>query len=303
MYKNTIMKKIIPNELQNRDLHQYLLAAVSPRPIALVSTLSKDGLPNLAPYSFFNCFSSNPPIVVFSSNRRVTDNTTKDTLNNIKTTRECVIHAVSYSMVRQMALTSVEFTPEVNEFEKAGFTPIAAERVKPYRVAESPIHMECTLREIVPLGEQVGAGHLIICDVVLLHINENLIDEKGRINPHELDLVGRLGRSFYVRASGEAVFPVVQEILKPVIGYDALPNHFKQCQVLSANNVAQLAGMEKLPDAAEIATLATTPHFAKALESVQPAAALRQLAKQLLDASDDRNQAAAALMLAAQLGA
>lgn len=295
------MRRIDPGNTPTRDLHQYLLASVAPRPIAFVSTISEGGIANLAPYSFFNCFSSNPPILVFSSNRRVTDNTTKDTLANIRATGECVIHAVSHEMVRQMAVASVEFSPDVNEFEKTGFTPIASELVRPFRVKESPVHMECKLHDIITLGDKGGAGHLIICNVVLMHINEAVIDERNRIDPQKLDLMGRMGRAFYVRAQGEAVLPIVQEILKPVIGYDGLPEHIKQSKILSANNLGQLAGMEHLPNGLNMKEISEIPEVATALSDNDPKTALHKLAKQLLDEDDDRSMAASVLQLSMNL--
>ena len=175
------MRVINPTEVPTRDLHQFLIGSVGPRPIAFASTINEDGSPNLAPYSFFNAFSSNPPILVFSSNRRVSDNTTKDTLHNIRQNGEVVINVVNYSIVRQMAVTSVEFDSSVSEFDKSGLTPIASDLIKPYRVKESPVQMECRVKEIVTLGEDGGAGHLIICDVLRMHIEEEIIDDNGRI--------------------------------------------------------------------------------------------------------------------------
>jgi flavin reductase (DIM6/NTAB) family NADH-FMN oxidoreductase RutF len=247
MSKKT-MRTIVPGEIPTRELHQFLLGVVSPRPIAFVSTMNEAGQPNLAPYSFFNAFSSNPPMLVFSSNRRVTDNTTKDTLANIKATGECVVNVVNYDIVRQMTIASVEFGPEVNEFEQAGFTHLASEVVKPPRVAESPAQMECQVEQIIPLGEQGGAGHLILCRVVRLHIAESVIDEKDRIDPNKIDLMGRMGRAFYVRASGAAVFPIVQEVTKMVIGFPGLPPTVLHSHVLTGNELGRLAGLNQVPD-------------------------------------------------------
>ena len=249
------MARIIPGEIQTRDLHQFLVASVAPRPIAFVSTVDEDGHPNLAPYSFFNVFSSNPPILVFSSNRRVLDNTTKDTLANIKSTRECVVNVVNYDIVRQMAVTSVQFDTGVNEFEKSGLTPEASEFVKAFRVAESPVQMECKVRDIQALGDQGGAGHLIICDVVCMHIKDEIIDESGRIDPHKIDLMGRLGRAYYTRAQGDAIHTIVQPVTKLVIGYDALPKLAKESKELTANELGQLAGNYELPNQEQLSEL------------------------------------------------
>ena len=199
------MLSIDPSKIPTKDLHQYILGAVSPRPIAFASTISTEGVPNLAPYSFFNAFSSNPPILIFSSNRRVSNNTTKDTLKNVEDTGEVVINVVPHAIVRQMALASIEYGPEVNEFVKSGLTPLPSECVRPFRVAESPVQMECTVERILPLGEGGGAGNLIICRIVRMHISESVLNEKGRIDPHKIDLMGRMGRFYYVRASGAAV--------------------------------------------------------------------------------------------------
>jgi len=232
-----------------------MVGTVGPRPIAFVSTLDADGKANVAPYSFFNIFSSNPPIAVFSSNRRVRDNTTKDTLANIEATGECVINVVSHSIVRQMAVASVEWPHEVSEFDAAGFTPLASDTVKAFRVKESPAHLECKVKEIISLGDQGGAGHLIICNVTRLHIDETMIDDKDRVDPYKLDLMGRMGRAYYVRASGDAVFPIVQPVLGPAIGFMALPDSIQKSNILTGNDLGRLAGAKALPDPADVELL------------------------------------------------
>ncbi len=242
------MRTIDPTEIPTKDLHQYILGAVSPRPIAFASTISTEGIPNLAPYSFFNAFSSNPPILIFSSNRRVANNTTKDTLKNIEDTGEVVINVVPHAIVRQMALASIEYGPDVNEFVKSGLTPLASERVKPFRVAESPVQMECKVENILPLGEGGGAGNLIICRIVLMHISESVLNEKGRIDPHKIDLMGRMGRFYYVRASGAAIEEIVQEVTSIGIGFDGLPPSLLHSKILTGNNLGQLASLTALPD-------------------------------------------------------
>jgi len=241
-------RRIVPGEVSTSDLHQYLLGSVAPRPIAFVSTIDEEGRHNLAPYSFFNAFSSNPPIVVFSSNRRVADNTTKDTLHNIQKNKECVISAVSYGIIRQMALTSVEFGSADSEFEKTGLTPVESETVSVPGVDESPVNMECKVKEIVTLGEHGGAGHLIICEVQVMHIDEHVIDG-NRIDPHKMDLVGRMGRSYYVRASGDAVLSLYQSVKSKPIGYESLPDVAKQSRVLTGNDIGALAALEEMPSA------------------------------------------------------
>jgi len=246
------MLTIDPTQIPTRDLHQYILGAVAPRPIAFASTISEDGIPNLAPYSFFNAFSSNPPILIFSSNRRVENNTTKDTLKNVQDTGEVVINVVPYSIVRQMALCSIEYDAEVNEFEKAGFTPLPSERVRPFRVAESPVQMECVIENILPLGEKGGAGNLIMCRMVLMHISESVLTESSRIDPHKIDLMGRMGRFYYARAGGDAVMEIVQKVTDIGVGFDALPESLRHSSVLTGNELAQIAALTALPDPAEI---------------------------------------------------
>ena len=245
-------RSINPDNVATRDFHQFLLGAVAPRPIAFVSSLNKDGVANLAPYSFFNVFSSNPPIAVFSSNRKVTDNTTKDTLANLRDNKEAVINVVDYSIVRQMAITSVEFPSDISEFDKSGLTKEKGEIVNVPMVLESPASMECTVEEIITLGEHGGAGHLIICKIHRLHIRESVIDDRGRIDPHKMDLMGRMGRAFYVRASGSNVFPIVQEITKMCIGFDQLPEEIRLSKILTGNELALIAGQNEKPTTEEI---------------------------------------------------
>ena len=244
-------RKIIPGQISTKDLHQYIIASVAPRPIAFVSTLDENGIENLAPYSFFNAFSSNPPIVVFSSNRRVTDNSTKDTLHNVRVSGECVVNVVPYSIVRQMSLASVEFPSSVSEFAKTGLTPEPSETVSAPRVMESPVNMECKVKEIIPLGEKGGAGHLIICEVKLIAISESVLNG-DRLDPHKLDLMGRMGRNYYVRASGEAVLEIYQSVTEIPLGFDGLPKHILESNILTGNDIASLASLKNLPDEQEI---------------------------------------------------
>lgn len=293
--------KINPKEIPTRDFHQYLLGSVAPRPIAFVSTMSEDGVPNLAPYSFFNAFSSNPPILVFSSNRRVLNNTTKDTLHNVQTTREAVINVVTHDIVHQMAVTAVEFDRATSEFEKAGFTPIPSDIVAPYRVKESPVNMECKVMDIIPLGEHGGAGHLIICEVVCMHIDDAVIDENNRIDPHKIDLMGRMGRAYYTRASGDAIQTIVQPVTQLTIGYDQLSDAIKSSTILSANNLGQLAGLKEMPTLDSLDAIKTNPQIAKAIQTEKPVEALHRMAKELLDEYDNRTLAMQILMLAEKL--
>ncbi len=245
--KFTTIMIIDPKNTPTAELHQYLLGSVAPRPIALASTIDVNGVANVAPYSFFNAFSSNPPIVVFSSNRKVKDNTTKDTLHNIENNKEVVINVVSHDILRQMAISSVAFGPSDSEFAKAGFTPLPSDLVKPFRVKESPVQMECKVSDIITLGEHGGAGHLIICNIVRMHIDDCVLDEENKIDPQKIDLMGRMGRAFYTRASGDSIMKVYQNIGKIPLGYDQIPDHIKTSNILSGNDVAQIAGQLAFP--------------------------------------------------------
>ena len=291
-----MMRIIDPKETPTKDLHQYLLGSVAPRPIAFASTISDDGVHNVAPYSFFNAFSSNPPILVFSSNRRVADNTTKDTLANIRTNGEVVINVVSYNIVRQMAVASIGYPEDVSEYTKAGLTPIASDLVRPYRVKESPVQMECKVRDIITLGDQGGAGHLILCDVVRMHIDEAVLDG-DRINPHKIDLMGRMGRAYYVRASGDAVHTIVQSVVELGVGFDGLPDVWKASDILTGNDLGRLAGLTHLPKPEDAATLKDDKDVKAALDASDRHKAVHQLARDLI-AHDEVQKAAKVLWLA-----
>ena len=280
------MLTIDPKEISQKDLHQFILGTVAPRPIAFVSTLDAEGRPNLAPYSFFNAFSSNPPIVVFSSNRKGSDNTTKDTLHNVKASGECVINAVNYSIVRQMAVASVEFPSGVSEFEKTGLTPIPSDLVKPFRVAESPANMECKVKEIITLGDKGGAGHLIICEVVRLHISKSVLMENNRIDPDKMDLMGRMGRAYYVRCNGPAIHTIVQNYLPVSIGYDSLPLHIKSSPVLTGNDLGKLAGQILWPTQEQMDSVMMRDEVKEALTKENAKDTLHYLAKGFLDRGD-----------------
>jgi flavin reductase (DIM6/NTAB) family NADH-FMN oxidoreductase RutF len=242
--------------------HQYIISAVGPRPICWASTVNAKGQPNLAPYSFFNAYSSNPPILVFSSNRRGRGNTTKDTLHNIEATMEVVINVVPYALVNQMNISSTDYSAETNEFQKAGVTPIASDLVKPFRVKESPVQFECKVNQIIALGNEGGAGNLFICEILKMHIDESILDENQDIDPHKIDLVGRMGKEYYVRASNDAVFEIDNPFTKINLGFDGLPNHIKTSKYLTGNEIALLAMEETLPSAEEIA-LAKSKHICR----------------------------------------
>jgi len=283
---------IDPTKIPTADLHQYLLGSVAPRPIALASTIDENGVANVAPYSFFNAFSSNPPILVFSSNRKVKDNTTKDTLHNIENNKEVVINVVSHDILRQMAISSVAFGPQDSEFVKAGFTPLPSDMVKPFRVKESPVQMECKVQDIIALGTHGGAGHLIICQVVRMHIDDRILDEDQKIDPQKIDLMGRLGRAFYTRASGDSVMKVYQNVGKIPLGYDQIPDHIKASTILSANDVARIAGQLAIPSD-EIVTAVKVAY--PDLSGSNNAAAVHQKAKELIE-NDDVEKAFALLL-------
>ncbi|WP_298287138.1 flavin reductase family protein [uncultured Lutibacter sp.] len=245
------MLSINPQEITIPKLHGYLLSAVAPRPIAFASTVDFNGFPNLSPFSFFNVFSANPPILIFSPARRVRDNTTKHTFENVKVTKEVVINVVNYKMVQQMSLASTEYPKGVNEFEKAGFTMLASEKVKPFRVAESPIQMECKVIEVIELGKEGGAGNLVICEVVKLHIQEDLIDAQGNINQHKLDLVARAGGSFYSRAKN-GFFEIPKPLSSLGIGVDTIPKEIRTSTILSGNDLGKLGNISALPSAEDV---------------------------------------------------
>lgn len=240
-----------PKDLSTGRLHGYLLSAVAPRPIAFASTIDKDGNPNLSPFSFFNVFSANPPILIFSPARRVRDNTTKHTLENVEAVNDVVINVVNYDIVHQMSLSSTEYPEGVNEFEKAGLTMLPSDVVKPFRVAESPIQMECKVNEIVKLGTEGGAGNLVICEVVKLHISEEVMNDDNTINQEALDLVARAGGSYYSRAKS-GFFEIPKPLQTLGIGVDNLPDHVRNSMILTGNNLGMLANVDKLPTKEEV---------------------------------------------------
>lgn len=241
------MLSFTPQDFTTAKLHSYLLSAVAPRPIAFASTVNQNGVPNLSPFSFFNVFSANPPILIFSPARRVRDNTTKHTLENAELTKEVVINVVNYDIVQQMSLSSTEYPEGVNEFEKAGLTMLKSDLVKPFRVAESPVQMECKVNEIVKLGTEGGAGNLIICEVIKMHVSERVLDENNAIDQNKLDLVSRAGGSYYSRAKS-GFFEIPKPLSTLGIGVDALPKEVRESTILSGNDLGLLANVENLPE-------------------------------------------------------
>jgi flavin reductase (DIM6/NTAB) family NADH-FMN oxidoreductase RutF len=245
-------------DLENQQLFKLLLGGVAPRPIALASTIDASGRPNLSPFSFYNVFGVNPTTLIFSPSRRGRDNTTKDTLENLKAVPEVVIHAVTYGMVQQVNLASHEYGAGVNEFEKGGFTSLPSEKVKPFRVKESPFQLECRVREIIETSGESGSANLVICEVLVVHVDEAVLDTQGGVDARKIDLVGRLGGDDYVRAAGEAVFKVKKPGKNTGMGIDQLPFFIKNSNLLTGNDLGKLGSMEKLPHRDQIIS-ATIP--------------------------------------------
>jgi flavin reductase (DIM6/NTAB) family NADH-FMN oxidoreductase RutF len=280
--------RIIPGEIKTAQLHAFLLGSIAPRPICFASTVDESGLPNLSPFSFFNVFGSKPPLLIFSPARRVRDNSIKHTLENVFSSKEVVINVVSYNMVQQASLTSCEYPKGINEFEKAGFTPIASEFVKPFRVKESPVHLECRVNQVIETGHEGGAGNLVICEVLCMHIDDMVLDDNGRIDPHKIDLVARMGADYYCRASGNAVFEVPKPNSKLGIGIDALPSRIKASKVLTGNHLGMLGNVDILPLISEILYDERLSSIIREydLDEQGKYNALQIYAKELLDAGD-----------------
>ncbi|WP_116789760.1 flavin reductase family protein [Flavobacterium psychrotrophum] len=276
------MLTIDPKEVTTPKLHGYLQSAVGPRPIALASTVDRNGVPNLSPFSFFNIFSSNPPILIFSPSRRVRDNTVKHTLLNAELNREVVINVVSYGMVEQTSLSSTEYEAGVNEFEKAGFNMIPSDMVKPPRVQQAPVQFECRVNDIIAMGDKGGAGNLILCEVLKMHIDESILDENGNIDQYKIDLVSRLGGNWYSR-SREGLFEVEKPLTTLGIGVDAIPEFIKNSTVFDGNDMGKLGNTENLPTPEEIDIFVKDSFEAKALLSADDEGKRLLRAKEYLD--------------------
>jgi flavin reductase (DIM6/NTAB) family NADH-FMN oxidoreductase RutF len=246
------MISFTPDELSVPKMHQYLLSSIGPRPIAFASTIDLEGRPNLAPFSFFNVFSANPPILIFSPARSGRANTTKDTYNNVKAHPEVVINVVNFDIVEQMSLASSPYPVGENEFIKSGLSPIPSDIVKPFRVKESPVQFECKVNQVIELGNEGGAGNLIICEVVKFHIHEHLLDENQLIDQQKIDLVARMGGNWYCRADNHSMFELTKPITSCGIGYDQLPIDIVNSELFSKNLLARLAGIEEIPDETEV---------------------------------------------------
>jgi flavin reductase (DIM6/NTAB) family NADH-FMN oxidoreductase RutF len=241
-----------PKELSVQKVHQLLLGSIGPRPIAFASTVDSKGNHNLSPFSFFNVFSANPPVLIFSPARNGRTNTTKDTYNNVKEVPEVVINIVNYDIVEQMSLSSSPYAPEEDEFIKAGFTALDSDLIKPKRVAESPVQLECKVLEVRELGTEGGAGNLVICEVVKMHVQEDLLDENGMIDQKKINLVARMGGNWYCHANENSMFEIQKPITTIGIGFDKLPDDIKKSSVLTGNDLGKLAGILELPNETEV---------------------------------------------------
>ena len=239
-------------DLSPVQLQNYLQYAIAPRPICFASTIDADGQINLSPFSFFNMFSTNPPMCIFSPARRVRDNTTKHTLENVLQVKECVINIVNYAMVQQTSLASTEYAKDVNEFEKAGFSMLESLTVKPPRVAEAPVQLECVVKEVIALGDKHGAGNLVLAGIKVIHIKEEILDADGKIDQAKIDLVARLGGDWYCRVTAENLFKVAKPLTTLGIGVDALPVSVRNSSVLTGNDLGMLGNVEQLPSTEEI---------------------------------------------------
>lgn len=276
------MISVEPKDITTAQVQGYLQSAVGPRPIAFASTIDENGNPNLSPFSFFNVFSANPPILIFSPSRRVRDNTIKHTLINADATREVVINVVNFDMVQQTSLSSTEYADGVNEFLKAGFTAIPSDIVKPFRVAESPVQFECKVNDIISLGNQGGAGNLVICEVVKIHVSEVVLDANGAIDQYKIDLVSRMGGNWYSRAN-QGLFEVPKPLTTLGIGVDEIPDFVKESPVFDGNDLGMLGNVEALPTAAEIELFVKENFAVKGVLSADDVLKQHQKAKEYLN--------------------
>lgn len=280
------MRSFNPSDLTVPVLHGLLLGTIGPRPIAFASTIDTDGNPNLSPFSFFNVFSANPPILIFSPARRGRDNTTKHTYENAKATKEVVINIVDYGMVQQMSLSSTEYAAGVNEFDKAGFTMLKSDVVAPFRVAESPAQFECKINDVIELGTEGGAGNLIICEVVKLHIREDLLSDNLKVDQTKIDLVARMGGNWYTRAHGASMFEVEKPLTTLGIGVDQIPADIRNSRILSGNDLGILGNVEALPNETDVNEYRLTELSDKFVEledePIQLEQELHTLAKELI---------------------
>ena len=279
------MITIDPKSIETAKLQGYLQSSIGPRPIAFASTIDAEGNANVSPFSFFNVFSANPPILIFSPARRVRDNSIKHTLINAEATREVVINVVNYDMVQQISLASTEYADGVDEFLKSGLTPIASEVVQPFRVKESPVQFECKVTQIIPLGTEGGAGNLVLCEVVRIHIDESVLDKNGAIDQHKIDLVSRLGGNWYSR-SNQGLFEVPKPLSTLGIGVDAIPNFIQESKVFNGNDLGVLGNVEALPTEEEITIFVKENFEVKGVLSADDDIKKHQLAKEYLNKNE-----------------
>ncbi|MFC4689112.1 flavin reductase family protein [Dokdonia genika] len=275
------MLTIDPKDIPVSELFGHLTGAVGPRPIAFASTVDKDGNVNLAPFSFFNVFGANPPILVYSPSRSGRDNTTKNTLDNVLEVAECTVNMVNYAMVQQMSLASTAYAKGVNEFVKAGLTELASETVTPPRVAESPVQFECKVIEVKALGDQGGAGNLVICEILKMHIDKTILTDAGTIDPLKIDQVSRMGANWYSRAK-EGLFEVPKPIAKTGIGVDQIPENIRLSDILTGNDLGMLGNVEQLPTQAQIDTFIASDALIKELVKTGDDLVIHKKAQELL---------------------
>ena len=285
LYTFVLMQKaisLIPSEITTGKLHAYLLGAVGPRPIAFASTIDEQGIPNLSPFSFFNVFSANPPILIFSPARRVRNNTTKHTLDNVLKVKEVVINVVNYELVQQMSLTSTEYGEKENEFIKAGLTMLDSDLVRPYRVAESPVQFECKVTKVEALGKEGGAGNLVFSEVVKIHLHETILDENGSIDQFKIDQVARMGGNWYSRAN-KGMFEVPKPLSRLGIGVDNIPEEIKSLKMLSGNDLGLLGNIEKIPDKKDIEEFLHANDQIRSIVKNKDSAELLKIVREYLD--------------------
>lgn len=263
------MKTFDPQDISTSELHALLLGAIAPRPIAFASTVDESGNVNLSPYSFFNIFGSNPPIVIFSPSRRVRGNTSKHTLENVLAVPEVVINIVNHRIVEQMSLSSTEYAKGVNEFIKAGLTQVPSTKIKPPRVGEAPAAFECIVKQVIETGTEGGAGNLIICEVIMAHFQDEIFDENGKIDPFKIDLVGRMGGDWYCRAQGEAIFQVAKPLRTLGIGVDQIPENIRLSHILTGNNLGKLGNVEQIPSPEDVKAFSENTAVQEILQKFQ----------------------------------
>lgn len=283
MALNKEVNSIDPNSISQQELHGYLLSAVAPRPICFASTVDKHGNVNLSPFSYFNLFSVNPPIMIFSPSRRGRDNTTKHTLENVLEVEEVVINIVNYDMVEQMSLSSTEYDDGVNEFVKAGFTQVTSDKVRPPRVGEAPVAFECVVDQVIALGDGPGAGNLVLAKVVQIHIKKSYLDADGNLDTPKLDLVARMGANWYCRANGDAIFEIPKPIRTKGIGVDMLPEAVRTSSILTGNNLGRLGNLEEVPTREAISRIAAHKEVKSIMEGAMDVTKIHTLAKKWLE--------------------